>query len=92
MTTTATPAANRPPKPAPKEAIKEPSMVKQKDMIAGNYERLASATAMGRKVAPSIGEFRDGLWMTSFESSFFLESRQVRMQTFNRRIRLVQAA
>ncbi len=57
-----------------------------------DFAQMLLMMAMGRKVAPSIGEFRDGLWMTSFESSFFLESRQVRMQTFNRRIRLVQAA
>lgn len=57
-----------------------------------DFAQMLLMLAMGRKVAPSIGEFRDNLWMTSFESSFFLESRQVRMQTFNRRIRLVQAA
>ena len=57
-----------------------------------DFAQMLLTLAMGRRVAPSIGEFRDGLWMTSFESSFFLENRQVRMQTFNRRIRLVQAA
>ena len=30
--------------------------------------------ALGRRVEPEIGRFRDQLWMTSFESSFFLES------------------
>ncbi len=29
--------------------------------------------AMGRKVEPSIGQFRNDLWMTSFESSFFVD-------------------
>ena len=29
--------------------------------------------ALGRKVEPSIGAFRSDLWMTSFESSFFLD-------------------
>jgi carbamoyl-phosphate synthase large subunit len=57
-----------------------------------DFAQMLVLMAMGKKVAPTVGEFRDGLWMTSFESSFFLESRQVRMQTFNRRVRLVQAA
>jgi carbamoyl-phosphate synthase large subunit len=57
-----------------------------------DFAQMLLMLALGRKVAPSIGEFHDGLWMTSFESSFFLETRQVRMQTFNRRIRLAQAA
>jgi carbamoyl-phosphate synthase large subunit len=29
--------------------------------------------AMGRKVEPAVGAFRADLWMTSFESSFFLD-------------------
>ena len=40
--------------PAPKEAIKEPSMVKQKNMIAGNYDRLATAREQGRKVVSTF--------------------------------------
>jgi benzoyl-CoA reductase subunit B len=36
------------------EAVKEPSMLKQKEMIAGNYERLATARATGRKVASTF--------------------------------------
>ncbi|MCK6450579.1 MAG: benzoyl-CoA reductase subunit B [Alphaproteobacteria bacterium] len=55
MTATATAAARPAPKTAaPREAIKEPSMVKQKEMIAGNYEKLATAKAMGRKVASTF--------------------------------------
>jgi benzoyl-CoA reductase subunit B len=42
------------PRPAPKEVVKEPSMVKQKDMISGNYERLATARETGRKVASTF--------------------------------------
>jgi carbamoyl-phosphate synthase large subunit len=29
--------------------------------------------AMGRKVEPAIGAFKADLWMTSFESSFFID-------------------
>ena len=28
--------------------------------------------ALGRKVEPAIGAFKDDLWMTSFEQSFFV--------------------
>ena len=48
--------------------------------------------ALGRPVAPAIGTFRDGLWMTSFESSFFLDTPHIRMHAFNRRVRLSEAA
>lgn len=33
--------------------------------------------ALGRRVAPEIGAFRDDLWMSSFESSLFLEPTQL---------------
>ena len=36
------------------EAVKELSMLKQKEMIAGNYELLATAKAAGRKVASTF--------------------------------------
>jgi benzoyl-CoA reductase subunit B len=36
------------------EAVKEASMLKQKEMIAGNYERLATAKEAGRKVASTF--------------------------------------
>jgi carbamoyl-phosphate synthase large subunit len=56
-----------------------------------DFPQMLLHLALGRRVAPSIGTFREGLWMTSFESSFFLETPHVRMQTFNRRLRLVHA-
>ncbi len=37
-------------KPAPREAIKELSMLKQKEMIASNYQKLTSAPETGAKV------------------------------------------
>ncbi len=42
------------PRPAPKEIIKEPSMLKQKEMISGNYDKLATAREAGRKVASTF--------------------------------------
>lgn len=50
-----------------------------------DFPQMLLKLAMGRAVAPAIGGFRDGLWMTSFESSFFLDAPHIRMQAFNRR-------
>ncbi len=52
MTTPAPPASRRP--PPPKEVVKEASMVKQKEMIARNYDLLTSAPETGRKVASTF--------------------------------------
>lgn len=38
-----------------------------------DFPEMLLRLAMGRKVLPSIGAFRSDLWMTSFESSFFLD-------------------
>ena len=37
--------------------------------------------AMGRKVEPAIGAFKNDLWMTSFESSFFLDGETLGLST-----------
>lgn len=50
-----------------------------------DFPQMLLKLALGRAVAPSIGDFRDGLWMTSFESSFFLDTPHVRMHAFDRR-------
>jgi len=52
-----------------------------------DFPQLLLKLAMGRPVAPSIGAFRAGLWMTSFETSFFLDTPNVRMHSFARRPR-----
>ncbi len=36
------------------EVIKEPSMVKQKEMIAGNYDRLTGTKESGEKVVSTF--------------------------------------
>ncbi len=38
-----------------------------------DFPRMLLDLAWGRPVRPAIGRFRDGLWMTSFESAFFLD-------------------
>ncbi len=39
-----------------------------------HFPRMLVELALGRPVAPTIGAFQEGLWMTSFESSLFLDS------------------
>jgi carbamoyl-phosphate synthase large subunit len=38
--------------------------------------------ALGRRVEPSIGAFKDDLWMTSFEQSFFLDGATIGLDPF----------
>jgi hypothetical protein len=38
--------------------------------------------ALGRKVEPSIGSFKDDLWMTSFEQSFFVDGATIGLEPF----------
>jgi carbamoyl-phosphate synthase large subunit len=46
-----------------------------------DFPRMLLRLALGGTVEPSIGDFREELWMTSFESSFFLDPARVRMAT-----------
>jgi carbamoyl-phosphate synthase large subunit len=38
--------------------------------------------ALGRAVEPTIGSFKDDLWMTSFEQSFFLDGATIGLEPF----------
>jgi carbamoyl-phosphate synthase large subunit len=38
--------------------------------------------AAGQRVAPAIGRFRDNLWMTSYETSLFLDPARVALEPF----------
>jgi carbamoyl-phosphate synthase large subunit len=51
-----------------------------------DFPRMLIRLALGGRVEPSIGEFRDNLWMTSFESSFFLEADEIGIPSFDGRI------
>lgn len=42
------------PAAAKREVVKEPSMLKQKEMISSNYDKLTTARQMGRKVASTF--------------------------------------
>jgi len=51
-----------------------------------DFPRMLVRMAMGGRVEPAIGQFREELWMTSFESSFFLEAAEVAMPSLDQRI------
>ena len=51
-----------------------------------DFPRMLVRLALGGKVEPSIGSFREDLWMTSFESSFFVHATEIEMPTLERRI------
>lgn len=57
-----------------------------------DFPQMLLKLALGRPVAPAIGGFRDGLWMTSFESSFFLDAPHVRMHRMRRDLHLGEVA
>ncbi len=47
-----------------------------------DFPRLLIKLAAGQRVDPIIGQFRPELWMTSFESSFFLDASRLRLETW----------
>jgi carbamoyl-phosphate synthase large subunit len=49
-----------------------------------DFPRMLIALGRGRTVAPSIGRYRADLWMTSFESSFFLDDPHLRFHALDR--------
>jgi len=50
-----------------------------------DFPEMLIKLALGRQVAPAIGAFKDDLWMTSFESSFFIDGSNVQTRTFDTR-------
>jgi carbamoyl-phosphate synthase large subunit len=48
--------------------------------------------ALGRRVDPSIGAFRDDLWMTSFEQSFFVDGATIGLDPFGTGTRVDEVA
>jgi carbamoyl-phosphate synthase large subunit len=45
-----------------------------------DFPRMLAQLALGRRVAPSIGRFRDNVWMTNYEASVFLEEGDIRLE------------
>jgi carbamoyl-phosphate synthase large subunit len=44
-----------------------------------NFPKMLIKLAMGATLAPRVGEFRAGVWMTSYEASVFLEEANLRL-------------
>ena len=45
-----------------------------------DFPHMLAQLALGRRVAPSIGRFRDNLWMTNYEASVFLEDGEATLE------------
>ena len=45
-----------------------------------DFPQMLAELALGRRVAPSIGRFRDNVWMTNYEASVFLEQGDIRLE------------
>jgi carbamoyl-phosphate synthase large subunit len=50
-----------------------------------DFPKMLVKLAMGVAVEPAIGNYRDELWMTSYESSMFLDPSQLRMPALSER-------
>jgi carbamoyl-phosphate synthase large subunit len=53
-----------------------------------DFPKLLITIAMGVDVAPAIGEFREGTWMTSYETSLFLDEGSLRLPVCEARPRM----
>jgi carbamoyl-phosphate synthase large subunit len=50
-----------------------------------DFPQLLVKLAMGQAVEPAIGDFREDMWMTSYESSVFLDPSQIQMPSLAER-------
>ena len=57
-----------------------------------DFPEMLLRLAMGRKVPPAIGAFRPDLWMTSFESSFFLDGETLGLSPLGRAVPMGEVA
>jgi len=57
-----------------------------------DFPKLLIKIAMGVDVQPSIGDFREGTWMTSYETSFFLDESSLRLPVCEARPRMGEVA
>lgn len=51
-----------------------------------NFPRMLVDLASGTTLAPAIGAFREGLWMTTYESSMFLHDSRVSLPAYATRV------
>jgi carbamoyl-phosphate synthase large subunit len=47
-----------------------------------DFPRMLAELALGRRVAPAVGRFRDNVWMTSYETSVFLDESHIKLDPF----------
>ncbi len=57
-----------------------------------DFPAMVVRLAMGRRVEPAIGAFKPDLWMTSFESSFFLDGETVGLATLKSSVAVDEVA
>lgn len=57
-----------------------------------DFPQMLIRLALGRPMPDDVGAFREGLWMTSFESSFFLDAHDVVRPGFDAAPRLTEVA
>jgi carbamoyl-phosphate synthase large subunit len=57
-----------------------------------DFPKLLIKMAMGVEVPPAIGDFKEGTWMTSYETSFFLDESSLRLPVCDARPRISEVA
>ena len=48
----------------------------------GDFAQMLAELALGRHVAPSIGRFREDVWITNYETAIFLTQPEIRLEPF----------
>ena len=48
-----------------------------------DFAQMLMQLALGRRVAPAIGRFRENVWMTSYEASLFLEDARIKLDPYS---------
>ena len=46
-----------------------------------DFPRMLVDLAQGRRVAPAIGQFQAGVWMTNYEASVFLDEAEIALDS-----------
>jgi carbamoyl-phosphate synthase large subunit len=49
-----------------------------------DFPRMLVELTRGRHVVPVVGRFRDGVWMTNYDTAIFLEEPEVKLEPFDR--------
>jgi carbamoyl-phosphate synthase large subunit len=57
-----------------------------------DFPKLLIKMALGVDVQPAIGDFKEGTWMTSYETSFFLDESSLRLPVCEARPRIGEVA